>query len=284
MMADIGTSDATDPRPRVVSVDMRPSGRLHNYLATPGIELRRGTQVLVESEIGTCMATVEVEPHEPCPRTDISELKPILRVADEKDLQIEEENRTLEAVARQTCAEKISRRGLDMKLVDVGYTHDGRKVIFYFLSEHRVDFRELVRDLANSLHARIEMRQIGARDEAKVCCGVGPCGRGLCCSSWMRDFDAVTLKMAREQNLALNPSRLAGMCGRLKCCLRFEFATYVDLKRGLPSVGKMVESVKGDGKVVRQNLLKQTVMIERADDGIVAEATLEDLVDKRAQL
>jgi len=267
----------------VVSVDIRPSGRLYNYLAAPGIELKRGTRVLVESEIGTCMATVEIEPQEPCPTIDISELKPIQRVAGEKDLRIEEENRALEAVARLTCAERIRQRGLDMKLVDVGYTHDGRKVVFYFLSEHRVDFRELVRDLANALHVRIEMRQIGARDEAKVCCGIGPCGRGLCCSSWMRDFDAVTLKMAREQNLALNPSRLAGMCGRLKCCLRFEFATYVELKRGLPPVGKMVASVKGDGKVLRHNLLKQTVMIERADDGIVAEATLEDLVDRWAQ-
>lgn len=283
MVADIDTSNARDRRPMVVSVDIRPSGRLYNYLAAPGIELKRGTRVLVESEIGTCMATVEIEPQEPCPTIDISELKPIQRVADEKDLRIEEENRALEAVARQACAEKIRQRGLDMKLVDVGYTHDGRKVVFYFLSEHRVDFRELVRDLANVLHVRIEMRQIGARDEAKLCCGIGPCGRGLCCSSWMRDFDAVTLKMAREQNLALNPSRLAGMCGRLKCCLRFEFATYVELKRGLPPVGKMVASVKGDGKVLRHNLLKQTVMVERADDGIVAEATLEDLVDKWAQ-
>jgi cell fate regulator YaaT (PSP1 superfamily) len=130
---------------------------------------------------------------------------------------------------------------------------------------------------------RVEMQQIGARDETKSTGGIGPCGRELCCSSWLRDFEAVTVKMAREQGLALNPSRLAGMCGRLKCCLRYEYATYVDLKRGLPAIGKRIESVKGNGKVVRQNILKQTVLIQMDEEGGVVEAGLEDIVEQRAR-
>jgi cell fate regulator YaaT (PSP1 superfamily) len=170
-----------------------------------------------------------------------------------------------------------------MKLVNVDYAFDGRKAVFYFIAENRVDFRDLVRDLANTLRVRVEMKQIGARDETKVTGGLGPCGRELCCSSWLRDFEAVTVKMAREQGLALNPSRLAGMCGRLKCCLRYEYATYVELKRALPNLGKRVQCVKGDGKVVRQNILKQTVLIQREEDGGVVEVTLEDLVASRPQ-
>jgi len=155
--------------------------------------------------------------------------------------------------------------------------------VVYFVAEQRVDFRDLVRDVANTLRVRVEMKQIGARDESKVTGGVGPCGRELCCSSWHRDFEAVTVKMAREQGLALNPSRLAGMCGRLKCCLRYEYGTYVELKRGLPNLGKRVETVKGDGKVIRQNILKQSVHIELDEQGGVVEVTLEDLVAQRAQ-
>ncbi|MGH7917407.1 MAG: PSP1 domain-containing protein, partial [Candidatus Binataceae bacterium] len=153
---------------------------------------------------------------------------------------------------------------------------------FYFTAETRVDFRELVRELANTLRVRVEMQQIGARDVSKVTGGLGPCGRELCCSSWLRDFEAVTVKMAREQGLALNPSRLAGMCGRLKCCLRYEYGTYLELKRALPAIGKHVESVRGNGKVVRHNILKQAVLIQREEDGGVVEANLEDLVAARA--
>ena len=138
-----------------------------------------------------------------------------------------------------------------------------------------------MRDLAQALRVRVEMKQIGHRDETKVIGAIGPCGRELCCSSWLRDFDSVTVKMARDQGLALNPSRLAGMCGRLKCCLRYEYATYLELKRALPNAGKRVESVKGNGKVLRQNILKQSVLIQLEEDGGVVEATLADLVDAR---
>ncbi len=266
-------------RPNIVGVSLRRCSHIYHYLT--GLDLKRGTRVLVESEAGTCLATVETEPQEPAPTADLSQLRPIIRVANERDLRGEEENCELERIALRACLQKISERGLDMKLVGVEYAFDGRKAVFNFLSETRVDFRDLVRELAASLRVRIEMRQIGARDESKLSAGIASCGRELCCSSWLRDFEAITLKMAREQNLALNPSRLAGMCGRLKCCLRFEYATYLELKRGLPPMGKMVESVKGNGTVVGLDVLKQMVMIQPANDSGVIEATLDDLIEKR---
>ena len=266
--------------PKIVAVAFQPTGHLHNYLAGE-LALRRGDRVLVDADSGERVGTIIVEPHEPAHTLDLSSLKQIRRLATITDLDIEENNLLQEARARRLCVERIHERHLQMKLVTAEYTLDARKVTFYFIAEGRIDFRELVRDLANSLRIRVDMKQIGARDETKVTGGVGPCGRELCCSSWLRDFDAVTVKMAREQGLALNPSRLAGMCGRLKCCLKYEYATYVELKRALPNQGKRVQSVKGDGKVIRQNILKQTVAIQLDNDAGVVEATLEDLVDSR---
>ena len=266
--------------PRIVAVSLERTGHLYNFLAGDK-PLRRGERVLVESEDGTRVGTVEIEPHEPARTLDLSALRPIVRIASDDDYYAEQENLSREARARRMCLERIRERGLQMKLVSADYTVDARKATFYFVAEGRVDFRDLVRDLANTLRVRVEMKQIGARDETKVTGGLGPCGRELCCSSWLRDFEAVTVKMAREQGLALNPSRLAGMCGRLKCCLRYEYATYVELKRALPNVGKRVQCVKGDGKVLRQNILKQTVLVQREEDGGVVEVTLEDLVASR---
>jgi cell fate regulator YaaT (PSP1 superfamily) len=266
----------------IVGVSLQPVGHISTYLCG-GIDLKRGDRVVVEADAGACFATVEVGPHPPAATLDLSLFKPVLRVADERDLRQEDENRYREQEAKRMCVEGIRQRELEMKLVNVSFTYEGRKAVFYFIAEKRIDFRNLVRDLANGLRVRVEMQQIGARDETKVTGGIGPCGRELCCSTWLRDFEAVTVKMAREQGLALNPSRLAGMCGRLKCCLRYEYATYLDLKRGLPAIGKRVESVKGDGKVVRHNILKQTVLIQIDEDGGVVEATLEDIVDRRTQ-
>jgi cell fate regulator YaaT (PSP1 superfamily) len=277
---EIDPFERESPEPRIVAVSLQATGHLYNYLAA-GLTLKRGDRVLVDSEAGTRVATVEVEPHEAARTLDLSTMKPILRIASDNDFDLEEQNILREARARRLCIDRIRERRAQMKLVSVEYTLDGRKATFYFVAEGRIDFRDLVRDLANTLRVRVEMKQIGARDETKVTGGLGPCGRELCCSSWLRDFEAVTVKMAREQGLALNPSRLAGMCGRLKCCLRYEYATYVELKRALPGLGKRVSCVKGDGKVVRQNILKQTVLIQREEDGGVVEATLEDLVEAR---
>ena len=281
-MADIDPFEGAPSLPKIVAVSLQQTGHLYNFLAGDR-ELRRGERVLVESEAGARVGTVEIEPHEPAQTIDLSALRPIIRVASDHDFYLEQENISREANARRLCIERIRERRVQMKLVSADYTFDGRKVTFYFVAEGRVDFRDLVRDLANTLRVRVEMKQIGARDETKVTGGIGPCGRELCCSSWLRDFEAVTVKMAREQGLALNPSRLAGMCGRLKCCLRYEYATYVELKRALPNLGKRVQCVKGDGKVVRQNILKQTVLIQREEDGGVVEVTLEDLVASRPQ-
>lgn len=281
-MADIDPFEGAPSLPKIVAVSLQQTGHLYNFLAGDR-ELRRGERVLVESEAGARVGTVEIEPHEPAQTMDLSALRPIIRIASDHDFYLEQENISREANARRLCVERIRERRVQMKLVSADYTFDGRKVTFYFVAEGRVDFRDLVRDLANTLRVRVEMKQIGARDETKVTGGIGPCGRELCCSSWLRDFEAVTVKMAREQGLALNPSRLAGMCGRLKCCLRYEYATYVELKRALPNLGKRVQCVKGDGKVVRQNILKQTVLIQREEDGGVVEVTLEDLVASRPQ-
>jgi cell fate regulator YaaT (PSP1 superfamily) len=274
--------DTPDERPKIVAVSLQHTGHLYNYLAGD-LALKRGDRVLVESEAGTRIGTVEVEPHEPALTLGLAAMKPVMRLAADSDLRIEEDTLSREAQAERLCVNRVRERGLPLKLIKVDYTFDGRKAVFYFTAENRVDFRDLVRDLANTLRIRVEMKQIGARDETKVTGGVGPCGRELCCSSWLRDFEAVTVKMAREQGLALNPSRLAGMCGRLKCCLRYEYATYVELKRTLPNIGRRVESVKGDGKVLRHNTLKQTVLIQREEDGGVVEATLEDLVETRGE-
>jgi cell fate regulator YaaT (PSP1 superfamily) len=279
---DIDAFDDIGERPKIVGVSLHATGHLYNHLIG-NLTLKRGDRVLIDSEAGTCFGTVETEPHPAALTLDLSRVKTIIRLVSDQDRVVEEENRQREAAARRLCLEKIFHFRLNMKLVNADYMHDGRKVVFYFVAEDRVDFRELVRDLANTLHVRIEMKQIGARDEAKVTGGVGPCGRELCCSSWLRDFEAVTVKMAREQGLALNPSRLAGMCGRLKCCLRYEYATYVELKRSLPPIGRKVECVRGDGKVLRHNVLKQTVLIQRDEDGGVVEVTLEELVEKRPE-
>jgi cell fate regulator YaaT (PSP1 superfamily) len=281
-VVDIDPFEGAPALPKIVAVSLQQTGHLYNFLAGDR-SLRRGERVLVESEAGARVGTVEIEPHEPAQTIDLSQLRPIIRIASDNDFHLEQENLSREAYARRLCVERIRERRIQMKLVNADYTFDGRKVTFYFVAEGRVDFRDIVRDLANTLRVRVEMKQIGARDETKVTGGLGPCGRELCCSSWLRDFEAVTVKMAREQGLALNPSRLAGMCGRLKCCLRYEYATYVELKRALPNLGKRVQCVKGDGKVVRQNILKQTVLIQREEDGGVVEVTLEDLVASRPQ-
>lgn len=281
-MADIDPFEGSQPTAKIVAISLQQTGHLYNFLAGDRT-LRRGERVLVESEDGARLGIVEIEPHEPAQTIDLSGLRPIIRIASDSDFDAERETLSREAHARRLCVERIREARIQMKLVSADYTFDGRKVVFYFVAEGRVDFRDLVRDLANTLRVRVEMKQIGARDETKVTGGMGPCGRELCCSSWLRDFEAVTVKMAREQGLALNPSRLAGMCGRLKCCLHYEYASYVELKRALPNVGKRVQCVKGDGRVVRQNTLKQTVLVQREEDGGVVEVTLEELVASRPQ-
>ncbi len=268
----------SSPPPSVVGVQFHPTGPIHDYDAA-GLDLARGERVVVEIARAQALATV-ARPSRSAPLPE--DAPKILRRADRRDLTRDEQNQVRQREAHHLCLTRIRARSMSMKLVKVEVLFDGSKAIFYFCAEGRVDFRELVRDLAQGLHTRIEMKQIGARDETKMLGGVGPCGRELCCSTWLREFQAVSVRMAKEQGLSLNPSKLSGMCGRLKCCLRYEYETYLELRRGLPKVGSQVTSLKGDGVVLRHNVLKQTAVVRRGDDGAEVEVTLEDLVEKRA--
>jgi len=260
-----------------VGIRFRPSGKIYDF--DPGLlTLERDDRVLVETERGPALGTVVVPPQ---PKPQTRALQRVIKKADARDLGREDQNLQRERQLSRTALDLIRVQDLPMKLVKAESTLDGSRVTFFITAEQRVDFRELLRALGEALHTRVDMKQIGARDETKVTGGIGPCGRELCCSSWLQEFQAVSVKMAKEQGLSLNPSKLAGMCGRLKCCLRYEYQTYLDLKRALPPVGARVECVKGDGLIVRQNVLRQTVVVRRAEDDIEVEATLGDLLLRR---
>jgi cell fate regulator YaaT (PSP1 superfamily) len=261
-----------------VGVRFRPSGKVYEFDPGP-LVLAREDRVLVETERGPALGTVVVPPRL---RPTSRGLQRVIKKADARDLAREDQNLQRERQHYRTALELVRARDVAAKLVKAESAFDGSKVTFFFAGEERLDLRDLGRDLAQLLRTRVEMKQIGARDETKVTGGVGPCGRELCCSSWLQEFQPVSVKMAKEQGLSLNPSKLAGMCGRLKCCLRYEYDSYVDLKRALPAVGARVESVKGDGVVVRQNILRQTVVVRRAEDGVEVETTRDDLVVPRA--
>jgi cell fate regulator YaaT (PSP1 superfamily) len=199
------------------------------------------------------------------PPTDMEEseinqpLKPVMRKATNEDSEKEKRNREKEKDAFKICKEKIAKHGLDMKLIDAEYTFDNNKVLFYFTADGRVDFRELVKDLASVFKTRIELRQIGVRDETKILGGIGFCGRPLCCHTYLSDFAPVSIKMAKEQNLSLNPTKISGICGRLMCCLKYENDLYAKLKKGLPNVGERVKTPDGNAVVVDTNILESSV-------------------------
>jgi len=265
--------------PREVGVQFKTAGRIYRF--DPGsLELSASDRVVVESERGTALGSVVVPPR-PRRNTKGNPLPRVIKKADARDRARDDANKRHEKDAHRYCARRIRERELDAKLVKTDYVFDGARAVFFYTADEHIDARELTRELAQHLHLRVEMKQIGERDETKATGGLGPCGRELCCSSWLREFAAISVKMAKEQNLALNHSRLAGMCGRLKCCLRYEFDTYQGLKKDLPRIGTTVRSVKGEGEVVGLNVLKRAVIVRRADDGIEVEATLEELVSAR---
>jgi len=267
------------PTVAVVGIQFRASGQVADYDAG-SIPLRIGDRVVVQAARGSALGTVVVPPHAVDARI-ARNLPRVHKRADHRELAREEANRRRAGDAQRICLHRIREHHMPMKLLKTESSYDGSKMVFFFFAEERVDFRDLVRDLAQTLHMRIEMKQIGHRDETKLIGGVGPCGRELCCSSWLSEFSSVSVKMAKEQGLSLNPSKLAGMCGRLKCCLRYEYDTYLELGRALPPVGKKVESTKGDGVVLRHNILKQTVLLRRSEDDVEVEASLEDLVARK---
>jgi len=231
------------------------------------LSLDAGESVIVESEKGSVLGKVLAAPQEKERRFILKSPRKVARKATPEDLEQFERNQQLEKEAFLFCLRKISEKGMNMKLVKTEVLLDRSKILFYFTAEKRVDFRELVRDLAGEFKMRIEMRQIGVRDEAKIICGIGGCGRELCCAKFMNRFDLVSVKMAKEQNLALNPTKISGICGRLMCCLGYEYPAYLELKKNLPKVGKHVVTRSGKGKIIRQNVLSQTVTVELEEGG-----------------
>ena len=243
---------------KVAGVRFKAAGKVY-YFDPAELELSAGDNVIVETargvEFGTVSAGImEVEEDE-----IVAPLKPILRKADENDAKRHEENLKKKDRALQLCQEKIDKHGLEMKLVDVEYTFDNSKVIFYFTADGRVDFRELVKDLAGVFKMRIELRQIGVRDETKMMGGIGSCGRELCCHAWLPDFEPVSIKMAKVQNLSLNPIKISGICGRLMCCLQYENDTYCHLKKGMPDVGERITTRDGKAVVMDVNILENRI-------------------------
>jgi cell fate regulator YaaT (PSP1 superfamily) len=260
-----------------VGVRFRPAGRIYDFDPGP-LTLERDDRVLVETERGPALGTVAVAAR-PCRET--RPLQRVIKRADARDIAREDQNFQRERQFYRTALDLIRVRDLAVKLVKAEGALDGSRVTFFVNAGERLDLRGLGRELGDALRLRVDVKQVGARDETKVVGGLGPCGRELCCSSWLQEFQPVSVKMAKEQGLSLNPAKLAGMCGRLKCCLRYEYQTYVELRRDLPAVGARVESVKGDGVVVRHNVLRRTVMVRRHEDGVEVEATLDDLVLRR---
>lgn len=245
----------------IIGVRFRQAGKV--YYFDPGKnQLERGQHVIVETAKGVEYGLV-VLPNQEMPEEKIvAPLKGIIRVATEKDDDAEKKNREKEKEAFQICLEKIAKHGLEMKLIDAEYTFDNNKLLFYFTADGRIDFRELVKDLASVFRTRIELRQIGVRDETKIRGGIGICGRALCCHSYLSDFAPVSIKMAKEQNLSLNPTKISGVCGRLMCCLKNEEEAYEELNSRLPNVGSRVKTPEGlTGEVQSVSVLKQRVKV-----------------------
>jgi len=255
-----GRESAAEPV-SVVGVKFRKSGKVY-YFAPNGIDLSPGDNVIVETTRGVEYGSIVCGP-KLVPASDIvSPLKPVVRRASAEDQEKAKENEEKEKQAFNICLEKIAQHNLPMKLVDVEYTFDRSKLVFYFTADGRVDFRELVKDLASVFRTRIELRQIGVRDEAKMIGGLGCCGRPMCCASFLGDFEPVSIKMAKEQNLSLNPTKISGVCGRLMCCLRYEYEAYKACRHGLPKIGQEISTAKGPAKVVDVDILRRLVRLD----------------------
>ena len=245
----------------IIGVSFRQAGKV--YFFDPGDEqIERGEHVIVETAKGVEYGTVVVPNREMAEEKIVAPLKKIIRVATPKDEDIELKNREKEKDAYKICLEKIAKHRLQMKLIAAEYTFDNNKLLFYFTADGRIDFRELVKDLASVFRTRIELRQIGVRDETKICGGIGICGRTLCCHSYLSEFAPVSIKMAKEQNLSLNPTKISGVCERLMCCLKNEEEAYEELNSRLPHIGSHVKTAEGlDAEVQSVSVLKQLVKV-----------------------
>lgn len=264
---------------KVVGVRFKKAGKIY-YFDPAGLEINKGDSIIVETARGVEFGDCVIGPKEISEDEIVAPLKSVLRKATDDDIRIHLENKAKEKDAFNTCVEKINQHNLDMKLIDVEYTFDNNKVIFYFTADGRVDFRELVKDLATIFKTRIELRQIGVRDEAKMVGGLGPCGRPLCCSTFLGDFASVSIKMAKEQNLSLNPTKISGICGRLMCCLNYEQKAYEDIRRKLPRIGAVINTPRGKGEVISNSVVKEKVKAKlklKEGEEIIEEFSIYDI-------
>ncbi|MBV7275420.1 stage 0 sporulation family protein [Clostridium sp. PL3] len=245
----------------VVGVRFKKAGKI--YYFSPGeLNVKKNDNVIVETARGVEFGECVIDPKQIKEEEIVSPLKNVIRIANKEDIDRHLENKSKEEEAFRVCLEKIQQHNLKMKLIDVEYTFDNNKVIFYFTADGRVDFRELVKDLASIFRTRIELRQIGVRDEAKMIGGLGPCGRTMCCSTFLGDFAPVSIKMAKEQNLSLNPTKISGICGRLMCCLNYEQETYEHIRIKLPKIDSVVDTPYGRGIVVSNSVVKESVKVK----------------------
>jgi cell fate regulator YaaT (PSP1 superfamily) len=254
----------------MVLIQLRDSGQVY-FCHLGGLAAKEGDYVIVEHDRGVDYGKIVSPKEELCSGAKSREpLKKILRAAGDGDLKQIDDNRTRAKDAFSSCLKKIEEHKLGMKLVQAEYSFDRSKIVFYFTAAGRVDFRELVKDLAKIFKARIELRQIGVRDEARLFGGFGPCGRELCCAKFLKDFEPVTIKMAKEEGLPLNPPKISGLCGRLMCCLNFEYETYKLMAKGLPREGERITTPQGKGKVLSVNVFKHSATVE-LEGGVIIE-------------
>src|SRR5215831_11357275 len=263
----------------IVGIRFRPAGRIY-YFDPQGASYSTGQYVIVETSRGVEAGRVVIASKKLAERELSDPLKPVLRLANEDELRMMLSYKSKEKEALVRCNERITEHKLPMKLVEAEYTFDGSRLTFYFTADERVDFRALVRDLAATFRTRIELRQIGARDQAKLQGGVGPCGKTLCCSSWITEFGVVSIKMAKEQDLPLNPSKISGVCGRLLCCLAYENDNYVQAKQAMPQVGAMLGTPSGLGKVVSINVPKEYVEV-MLESGVIIQVPANQQVEQK---
>jgi cell fate regulator YaaT (PSP1 superfamily) len=245
---------------RVIGVRFKKAGKIY-YFDPDNIDTSEASYVIVETARGIEFGHLVVHEKEIEESEIVAPLKKVLRIATEEDVAIHEENQIKKKEAFDVCMEKIKHHNLEMKLIDVEYTFDNNKVIFYFTSDGRVDFRDLVKDLASVFRTRIELRQIGVRDEAKMMNGIGTCGKRLCCANWLGEFEPVSIKMAKDQNLSLNPTKISGICGRLMCCLKYEHEVYLELKKGMPHDGEMIITPKGKAIVMNTQTIREQIKV-----------------------
>lgn len=261
---------------KYVGVKFKSNGKIYDFLCGPFV-LKVNDQVIVSTEQGLGFGTVVNPPVPVSERESKSPLKKVFRLANQSDLEQRERNKEVEIEAKEFCQECIDELGLQMNLFSVESTFDSNKLTFFFTAEGRVDFRQLIKMLVKRFRIRIEMRQVGIRNQAKMTGGMGRCGREICCSSFLDKFDPVSIRMAKEQDLSLNPTKISGLCGRLMCCLTYENETYKHLRCKFPKIGSEVKTEKGKGKVVNQNVIRRVVRVS-FDDGTFSEYKLDELL------